>query len=87
MQKARFILHTIELFIFSEKIQRQELKKTFNIIMTLVMIFIWSGGDGGGWVVLKGMGCVGLDGWDGVSVCTCDVCDVCIHIFINYFIN
>ena len=45
------------------------------------------GGGGGGWVVLKGMGCVGLDGWDGVSVCTCDVCDVCIHILINYFIN
>ena len=38
------------------------------------------GGGGGGWVVLKGMGCVGLDEWDGVSVCTCDVCDVYTHV-------
>ena len=38
--KARFILHTIELFIFLEKIQNLGPKRIFNIIMTLVMISI-----------------------------------------------
>jgi 5,10-methenyltetrahydromethanopterin hydrogenase len=38
--KSKAHLDIIELFIFSEKTQNLEQKKTFNTIMTLVMIFI-----------------------------------------------